>query len=167
MKSFITCDVGLLGGLCWFSDGEMKIAEPMPVKDGAIDCCRLDYLISKYQWLDNEGSSHTGSDVIIEEIFAGGPMGKQSAIAFGKGYGRIEAIFTLAAYDIHYVHSRKWTSVMHQGLEKSLSSKEKSRLRMKLDYPAYKLLATPRSKKMHEGMMDAFLLGQYWLRVNS
>lgn len=97
----------------------------------------------------------------IEKASSFSNQGVLGMFRYGVGYGSLLAM--LEAFSINYfeINSRTWTSQFHKGLPKSLDSKQKSLKIIKKLYPGINLKATERSKKAHEGLIDAILIGLY------
>jgi hypothetical protein len=166
--SVLGIDPGMMGGFVLLA-GNAEILEKhvAPRRDeGGLDLDGLALLFSRL--------SDRASVAYIER-----PNG--TAMSHGHGRGQsISAMFNfgkncgvltgmLAAFRIpfHEVHPRTWTSVLHRGIDPSIApkSKDKSFLVATQRWPRENFLATVRSVKPHDGLVDAALIGLYGLQA--
>ena len=62
------------------------------------------------------------------------------------------------------VHPRIWQKVAWEGVSRKGDTKHTSLVAIRRLYPHMKFIATPRSKKPHDGIVDAVLIA-YYLRM--
>lgn len=109
-------------------------------------------------WL--RGAKNTSECIAyVETVHAMPGQGVTSMFNFGKNYGYILGV--LGAYHIHIVDvtPQKWKKYMEVTSDKNTSIDLCKRL-----FPDINLLATPRSKKPHDGMAEALLIAEYGRR---
>lgn len=100
-------------------------------------------------------------DIVFLEKVASRPTdGSVQAFSFGEQYGRIFG--TLAALDfvICEIGPRKWQNALGCPLLPG-SPKERALLAKQTRFPSLDLRPTPRSKKDHNGLVDALLIAVY------
>lgn len=152
-------DPGLEGGLALVNQGGSAVYEPMPTlaaKKGDI----LD-LPSLTRWLKAHKSS---IEIAYLEMVASRPgQSAPSVFKFGRGYGAIEGILTALEIPYQLVPPKQWCKLMHAGIE-AADPKQKSLIAVSRLFPGIDLRATPRSKKPHDGMVDALLIASFGLR---
>lgn len=94
--------------------------------------------------------------------------GRLGTFNYGRSCGMLEIC---AAYSLPYVlvHPKTWQATMHMGCDSKLKAKERSKQAVARRWPEYaqkgSQLWPSRCKKMHEGLMDAFLISQYGLQA--
>jgi hypothetical protein len=109
------------------------------------------------------GPSGDGHHVFIEKAQSFPKQGIASAFNYGVHFG--ELLGVLAAYSIPHtlVPPKTWTRVMHAGT-KDGEAKARSLEACQRLFPKVSLLATPRCKRAHDGLVDALLLAEYGRR---
>lgn len=97
----------------------------------------------------------------LEELNVLPKNGAFSSRELGRNLGHCEAM--LAAFQIPYkkVSPMAWMKFMHLGADPQLPSKARGRQTVERIFPDVNLLATARSKVIHEGLMDALLISEY------
>jgi len=151
-------DNGLKGGLCAISrfDGSLVGYRNMPVTTRA-GKSEAD-VIEIFRWLDNW---NTPTEVIIEEPLRHAKSSqamRSMSISFGKVKGALE----IKDIDHYAIEVKEWQDVMLGKRLPKGKTKEKA-LEAATQYePEEKWLATPRSRVAHDGIVDAFLIAQYW-----
>jgi crossover junction endodeoxyribonuclease RuvC len=151
MRGILGIDPGLTGALV-FLDEKGKIVQKrvMPTVSNILDTGELARILDEMK-----------SRIIycyLESVHAFPGQGVSSCFKFGRTFGVCEGI--LAGVNIPYtlVTPQNWQKVMHQGIEKSLDSKERGRLAVSRLFPGVDLKATNKCKKSHGGMVDALLI---------
>lgn len=158
----LAIDPGLSGGLVTMDmKGEIIFKWIMPVyqvKKGqnSIDLNELREIFDEIK-----GAKHA----YLEKVSAMPGQGVSSMFKFGRVYGQLESM--LAAFQIPYtlVTPQAWTKFMHVGLDKKLKPKQRSLLVFKRIYPKLDITPSERSKKPHEGLLDAILIAEYARRA--
>ena len=156
-KLILGIDPGATGGFV-FIDQEKNIIEAFPtplIDKSIIDIVELNRLIKH----------HKPYRAFIEKVGAMPKQGVVSMFNFGKTCGIIEALIVAEYIPYTMVTPQAWQKVMHEGLDKTLNSKVRSEIIFKRNYPTENLKATERSKKNHNGMVDALLIALYGLSL--
>lgn len=93
-------------------------------------------------------------------------MGAKHAFNYGKDFAAIEIAIQLCELPATYVEPSKWTKEIFQGINSDLKPKAKSLVALKRLLPKLvsQIPTTPKSKKMHEGVVDALLIAYYGLK---
>jgi len=93
-------------------------------------------------------------------------MGSKGAFSYGRGFEAIIIAIELAAVPYTLVEPQKWAREMCAGIRTDLRPKARSLIAARRLYPQLvgKLPVTPRSKKIHDGCIDALLVAGYGLR---
>ena len=150
----IGVDPGKKGGIAVIGENKEIISlTPMPLIGGkTIDANALANLFEV-----------ADSVMYIEKVNAMPKQGVVSMFNFGFGCGLIEGI--AAAFSIPYykITPQTWMKIMHRGCDGKLDTKSRSIQVVKRQFPNLSLLATPRSKKDHDGMAEALLIALYGL----
>lgn len=128
----------------------------------AIPMPELSALVAKLEWLTN--GMHDQAHIFIEKAQSFPGQGITSAFNYGVHFG--ELLGVVQALDIPHtlVMPRTWTKVMHLGTKDSDDPKERSLEACRRLFPKQNLLASPRCKKAHDGMVDALLIAEYGRR---
>lgn len=105
------------------------------------------------------GDAHYVADGVIcclEKVGAMPGQGVVSMFNFGQSYGYIKGV--LESYRIPYqeITPQKWKREFGLSSDKTASAEVCRKL-----FPDINLLATPRSKKPHDGMAEALLMAEY------
>lgn len=155
IKNYLGIDPGLKGGLVLISEaGKILDFMKMPVrKDGLIDHDAIYKFISPI----------TGLSVFLERAVSFG-MGTTSAFTYGRGFAAVEIAIELSGNRINYVYPTVWTRLLHKDQPKALDSKEKS-LRVARSLHNLKAFPVSRTGKIHDGLIDSFLLAEYGRRT--
>lgn len=157
MKGILGIDPGLTGGLAILS-GDGALVEPMPVVEKEIDVAAL------VRWL--RAHSEQIEIAFLEKVHAFPGASGSSMLSFGRIVGIIEGSLTALAIPFQTVRPAIWSKVIHSGISGVEAPKDKSRIAVSRLFPQVDLLASERSKKPHEGMMDALLIAEYGRRVS-
>jgi hypothetical protein len=152
-------DPGLSGGIVFMSDTLFDPYE-MPIiengKDKEIDFDKFHNLIG----IDCK------MHIFLERAV---PMaqGSKAAFNYGRGFAALEIAIKMSKHPVTYVEPAKWAKVMHDGISADLKPKAKSLIALKRLFPQYvnRIPHSPKSKKIHEGIMDATLIAGYGSRL--
>lgn len=103
--------------------------------------------------------------VFVEKAQAMPKQGVSSMFSYGVGFGRL--IGWLESMDVPYtlVTPQAWMKTMHVGTDAKLDAKKRSLQAAQRMFPRVSLLASERSKKPHEGLIDALLICEHGRRV--
>lgn len=158
---YIGIDNGLSGGLVIIEDRKILELMTMPVTVAGngrneYDIFSIVKVLEKYQ---------KDSVMIIEKAQAMPKLGVVQAFSFGKLYGIMLGLATALKIPYNIVYSRTWQKEMFRDIS-SDNTKQASIIVAKQLYPDESFLATPRSKKPHNGLTDALLLCVYAQRHN-
>jgi len=107
---------------------------------------------------------HQGLYIYIEKVHAMPGQGVSSMFKFGKVYGEVLGAIKSENIPHTLITPQKWQKEIFQGIETKLKPKEKALIAAKRLFPNESFLATPRSRKPHDGMVDALLLAEYGRR---
>lgn len=134
-----------------------------PNLDSVISLPMPDTIHDTINWLQLNTSSQTMIILERAQYFPGD--GGKSMFTYGQGFGEILGAIAVLKRPLHQAIPSEWTKMMHSGLSKKLKSKDKSLRALRNLFPNADLLASPRCKKPHEGIIDAFLLALYGMRI--
>lgn len=164
-KIVVGIDVGIDGAFC-VTDGKFAEFYNMPLRQASKNKMEPDFT----------GIANLIEDIILShgdglhfylERAAPFAMGSIHSFNYGRGFAALEIALLLAGVSVTYVESAKWTKTMHEGISADLKAKAKSIVAVQRLYPKLSKLISlsPKSKKMHEGQMDALLIAGYGLRA--
>ena len=93
-------------------------------------------------------------------------MGTKSAFNYGRAFAAIEMAIQFRKIPFTLVEPKKWTKVMHAGVSNDLKPKLKSEIAVRRLFPKIirAIPCTPKSKKLHDGIVDAILIAAYGYR---
>lgn len=93
-------------------------------------------------------------------------MGSKHAFNYGIHFGLVYYLVEQTGIPFTLVEPAKWTKVMHAGIHDDMKPKAKSIVAVKRLFPKFVkgIPVTPKSKKMHDGVVDALLIAGYGLR---
>lgn len=157
----IGIDPGQNGGLACLSPQRVEVV-PMP----KLSKLEAEYAGTPIDWAEvyrllSLWKVWTADAVTIEKVHAMPKQGVSSTFKFGANYGGLLACFGAMHAEYELVVPRVWKRVV-LGEEYS-HDKEGTALFVKDRHPQVNLLATPRSKKPHDGMADAIAIAHYGL----
>lgn len=143
-------DPGLSGGLCIIENDNIYDLRPMPIYElknkKALHTANLKLIINE------------ADIIIIEDVHAMPKQGVTSSFNFGKGFGIIQGICIGLGKEIKLISPMKWKKEMGVTSDKGTSIEKALQIN-----PDINLMATPRSRKPHDGMAEAFLIAKYYL----
>ncbi len=97
---------------------------------------------------------------VIEKAQAMPKLGSMQAFVFGKNYGIIMGVLAALKLRFFIVNSRTWQSEMFRDMNYE-DTKQASAIVAQRLFPSENFIVTERSKKVHDGMTDASLMGVY------
>jgi len=154
-------DPGLAGGLALLCPHDGIILEPMFIDDeGKLDVVKLAL------WIGGHASEIR---VCYLEKVNGAPIGGRQkgsfgAFNFGMGFGILRGILAACGVRTVLVRPQEWQKVMHKGLDPKQDSKLRSYEAFEKIFPDIDAYKTDRSKKPHEGMVEALLIAEFGRR---
>ena len=173
MKNYLGIDNGLDGGLAALSqDGQLIDVRPMPTiklgKGREIDTHAVN------DWLAKHLSSHSFAKppVIIEAASKHSP-GTLALCSTWQSFGILKTVVTLNRFPLHIVEPKRWqkafwtaTKTPKGSPKVKFDTKAAALLAARRIWPSESWLATDRSSKPHDGMVDAALIAE-WARRSS
>lgn len=174
-KYYIGFDIGKSGGIYVLANGKPAFKHRMPLIGREIDIMALYKIIFKFKGKD--------AHVIFENIKGLFGIGKTAAMDLSVQRGIIEAICVGAKLPYTIIGPKKWQNEMFKDAKvqyktstrkdpntgekkskKAIDTKATALLVAKRLFPQEDFLATERSKKPHDGLVDACLLAEYGRR---
>lgn len=172
-KAFAAFDPGKNGGLVVLNDfGKIVFSATIPkIANKEVDLKVLNQLIFSAKSFSNE------IHFIIEDVHSIFGMSAKSNFEFGRVCGMMEAL--IVANEIRYtkVQPKIWQKVSWEGVKPveiptnkktktgevkfKIDTKATSLLAAKRLFPDYNFAPTSRSKKEHDGLIDAALIAYY------
>jgi hypothetical protein len=149
----IGIDPGRTGGVCILNDvGEVTTLCPMPLTtEDEIDGKKLkDIFIN-----------HQPCVIYCEKVAAMPGNGVCSMFSFGKGFGIILGVSAALELNLKLVYPRTWQNHFHDIKTWGLDPKSRALESVKKIFPHQSFLATKRSHKPHDGIVDACLIAKY------
>ncbi len=150
-----------------------------PGKKGAVAAIRSDGVIEvcAVPMIGKEYNIHLMNQLIFNEVAEnphnlsaclekGQAMPKQGTVSmfnFGKGCGIWEGILAAQSVSYEVIHPRTWQKEMLRDIPAG-DTKHRALLAAKRLFPGVNLLATERSRKPHDGIVDALLMAEYCRR---
>lgn len=152
----IAIDPGLTGAII-FLDGEKFETFLIPHHENKdVNFEEVQKILAKF----------SGAHVFLERAMPLA-MGAKHAFNYGRGFMVLELAVKLSGLAVTYVEPAKWVKLMHEGISKDLKPKAKSLIAVQRLFPNLidKIPKTPKSGKMHEGVVDALLIAGYGART--
>jgi hypothetical protein len=150
-------DPGISGGYAILANKELVCRGKMPIdknlknKKSTINLDEVINLINAYK-----------PDVVVLERQAPRPgEGISSSWTSGYNFGLLFALSSFLVKNVVLVSPRSWATKLHDPNSQLENPKEKSLEVAKKLFPNENFLATQRSSKPHEGIIDALLIS-YW-----
>lgn len=145
-------DVGKKGGFCLMIEGQIEYVRPMPVIGNELSIHVIDAIISAVP-----DSAH----VFIEKVSSMPGQGVVSMFSFGRCLGIIEGIVASNGHRQSFVRPQEWQKEIFKGETREANTKLTALKVAKRLFPKESFLATSRSVKPHDGMVDAALIAYY------
>ncbi len=146
-------DPGQSGGLAFVEpcrSGDRLVHELVPMA-GLPDLIDLIY-------------EHKPQHVFLEKAQAMPKQGVVSMFTYGQHFGELVGMLVTLKLPFTLVQPTAWTKIIHEGTDSKLTTKERTLQACMRLYPTAELLATPKSKKPHLGMVDALMIAEYGIR---
>ncbi len=150
--TIVGIDPGVTGGLAAL--GNVVVLVPMPAVAGEPNAREVAI------WLQGIAPDH----VFIERAQSFPKQGVVSAFRYGTGYGMLRGICASLALPYTLVAPAKWHREII-GLSKDGTPKDRALAAALRLFPGVNLRAPERSKKCHEGLVDALLIAEFGRRV--
>lgn len=160
----IGIDPGQKGGIVAITDNrKVIVSEVMPTIGGKeIDAPGLREILYSLKCQATE--QNVPITAFLEKVRARPGQGVVSMFTFGRGLGIVEGVIAGLQIPSQQVIPGTWVKEMHEGLDLRLNPKARSLLVVRRLYPNLNLLATTKSKNMHDGLIDAALIATYGMR---
>lgn len=149
-------DPGLDGGIAIYSGGPLitKIMPTLGTGKRTLDAGNL------ADWLREQQRQGDIDTTFLELVGAMPGQGVTSMFTFGEGYGVIKGVLAVLRIPYTLVSPRKWQTAVGVKSTKD-DTKGAAMVRAVQLFPGHNFLATARSKKPHQGMVDAALLAYF------
>lgn len=160
----IGIDPGLKGGIVAIeSPRKVILSHAMPLIGGKeLDLVELKTLFVHIKKLATERQCDV--TVFLEKVRSRPGQGVVAMFTFGRGLGMLEGLLTALEIPMQQVVPQAWVHEMHAGMDRKLTPKARSMLAIRRLYPDINLMATAKSTKMHDGLIDAALIATYGMR---
>lgn len=99
--------------------------------------------------------------VFLEKSQAMPKNGVCAMFNYGVHFGELRGVLVAKQLKHTLVPPNTWTREMHKGTPSTETAKRRSYLAVRRLFPLVDLLATERSKKPHDGIIDALLIAEY------
>jgi crossover junction endodeoxyribonuclease RuvC len=158
--SWLGIDPGLHGGIAVQHTNKPTMAVAMPLKDGNLDLEKISDIVDSMLLVDQLDQSwgYRTCRVVIEGVGAMPGQGVSSTFKFGFVTGAVHGIMAAKGLEVVVCYPVKWKNRVLTGTDKS---KQAAIDYCRLSFPDISLLATPRSRKPHDGIADALCISQY------
>jgi len=150
-------DPGLKGGIVFLNE-KAKILEKAVMPPNATDL--HNYLRQVFTYLKFQSDDIR---VYLEKSQAFPGQGSVSMFNYGTHYGEIRGVLTSLEKTFELVRPNTWTRILHADYKNLATPKEKSLKACSKLFAIRDFIATPRSVKPHEGLIDAALIAYYGL----
>ena len=155
-RPIIGIDPGKSGAWAAVYDDGMAYAGPVPMAGKLLDIGALVEAIR----------DHTDRPtVIIEHVGAMPGQGVTSMFSFGTSWGQVIGMCQALGWSYQLVRPQRWQGVVLAGLNRD-DAKAAALQYVRARFPALSLLASPRCKKPHDGMVDAVCLACFGANPN-
>jgi hypothetical protein len=154
-KTIIGIDGGLNGGICVLSGNTIVEKMVMPTMDMTkskkeYDAQRIIEVLRQYP----------EAEVVLEKAHAMPLLGSVQAFRFGLCYGQMLGILSALEMRYHIVHAKSWQGKLFKD-QPSGDTKAASGVIARRLFPKEDFTASPRAKKIHDGLTDATLIAYY------
>ena len=156
MMRTLGIDPGAKGALALLVDLRIEWSAVLPTIENRLDPHGLFRLLGEAKRLEP-------SMTYLELVAARPGNGGTSMFTFGKGFGYLEMALVALGMPYQQVTSVKWQKTAHQGIGRDTypDPKARSLIAAQRLWPEYSFLATDRSTKPHDGIIDAALMAYY------
>ena len=169
MNIVLSIDPGINGGVAVFHDGVLKSLHTIPeVAKGKVDYNEL------YNLLESKSKNETFGDttIVLEEVHSVFGASAKSNFSFGHINGVLLGMIVALGHPIVLVQPKEWQKVIWSNNDKvfkpgkakqTVDTKATSLLAAKRLFPKTDFRATYKSKVPHDGLVDACLIGKWYL----
>lgn len=158
MSIYIGIDNGISGGIVALSEthGQIIAMTATPSKKSRkgneVD------MRAVFRWLSTELPGFQNACFVIEE--PNNAMTKSTAASMAGSFHAFRGMFEVKFYRWHRITPQQWQKEMLPGCAAG-DTKPRARSKAAELWPTKTFLATPQSKKPHEGLIDAALIAEY------
>jgi len=147
-------DPGLRGAIVGLDlQGNLVYKSVLPVKDKEIDVIKLKSMLDEAKPFM----------IFMEKVHALPLVGSSSTFKFGYVYGQLQATIRLIGAKLELVPPKTWQKIEIPAAFEG-NTKERALKACKALYSSLDLRASERSKKFHDGIVDAFFIASYGLK---
>lgn len=165
--AYVGIDVGAKGGIALLGEaGNVLHLRPMPSMCGKFNIAMT---LAALREIDEQAQLHSPLGVrlcILEHVGAFPGQGVSSMFSFGYNAGAIEGCISALAWPYQLVRPQLWQKMMHVGIHSAVDPKVKSLMAARRLFPKESFLASSRSIKPHDGIVDAVLMAEYARRIH-
>lgn len=165
--AFAGIDIGAKGGIAVLSEtGAVLHLRAMPSMAGKFT---IPLMVDALREVDEHARLHSPGGIrfcILEQVGAFPGQGVSSMFSFGYNAGSIEGCISSLSWPYQLVRPQVWQKMMHVGIHSGVDPKVKSLMAAKRLFPKETFLATSRSLKPHDGIIDAILMAEYGRRIH-
>jgi crossover junction endodeoxyribonuclease RuvC len=164
MKLIVGIDPGISGGVAIMdTEGNAKSWYPMPVTNGkknTIDPVGLSGLL---MYKDDVLIADIIKLCVIEDVHAMPKQGVSSMFSFGRSLGIIQGVVATLGIPYQFVTPQKWKKTVLDGFPNKDKNDAATFCNRRWPYADFR--ASTRSKKPHEGIVEAMCMAEYGRRV--
>lgn len=171
MNKVISIDPGANGGIAVFDSGTLQTLHTIPKVKDNIDYNEL------FSLLNNLTDDELGGDVtiVLEEVHSVFGASAKSNFSFGHINGVLLGMVVSLGVPYVLVQPKEWQKVVWSNQDKvykagkakqTTDTKATSLLAAKRLFPKTDFRATSKSKIAHDGLIDAALIGKWYLNGN-
>lgn len=162
MTIFVGVDPGLSGAIVALDHGgRIMHISLMPI--GIEELPDYDELVTIFRNLRftyGEKNMH----IYVERAVSFG-MGLTGAFNYGQGFGILRCSLRQLMLPYTLIEPRKWTKEIYQGIDQNLKPKVQAQIAVERLFPKAELpIVGKKTKKPHEGVVDALLISEYGRR---
>lgn len=158
-------DPGKSGGIVAVHNGKVIGKDTMPInEDGTIDNKTLSSIIRSYTAYDDEVRFG------LEKVHAIYGMSAKSCFQFGMNFQACISALDITGAKWEFIQPKTWQKEVFEGMNEIKNTKGKrdtkkmALMACNRMYPDTDLTATERSKKPHDGIVDALCIAEYLQR---
>jgi crossover junction endodeoxyribonuclease RuvC len=154
--SIMGIDPGLTGAVAVIDKkGKVITYASFPTIGNRLDLKGLLDLMSELK------KDHKPNRAFLEKAHALPNQGVTSMFNFGVTAGHLEMCLASLKIPYEQIVPRVWTAVMHKGLSRNMTAKERSLQLARGLFPEEDFTLTERATKPHNGVVDALLIAEY------
>jgi hypothetical protein len=164
MKIFIGVDNGLQGGLVAIDEGGRVLAKH-PGGEYTLKNKKTEYVVNEMASVVMRFKKDDIGLVVVEKAQAYPGQGVCSQLSVGYGHGLWVGILSALGFPVLLVHPKTWQKEILKDMDRT-DTKAASILFAQRMSPETDWRGTERSKKMHDGLCDAFCMAIYAKRLS-